>query len=814
MYRYFFVLVSSLLFNVAQSQTALDTVKYNRLQGQISASDNTNSTAVSSEVAKENLTAFYQNEEELLRLFKKYCQYGDAHIHPTYKHYFQPRTADEMKRILSAAKYGGPKNHLIGFDTTIGSEFRNRNWEPYKTSKTAIRNGKVATIGAYEQSGYPEIKYVPGSVFINSYSPYEKQFALKGIKRLISSWVVSGMGSRRLKTYSLNEHTPYHDFLAEYLFNLMQKEEDKITTWSPDFLYRQDGKTYYQNPVYYNRIKMVRDGKELDSILAVNEQAFANWKSFADTPHIITPMVMSVEGAQVLYGTKSGAAAQILNPLNIQKPGTKFFKGVDTPEKLKMIRDEILDNVDSIKNLPHRLFCIILGHFAQNHVVGFAKTLDRDPENIQHRAIATLTRSSPLRNDMIRKTYDGFNPGCEETIDGCVQTNFGLQVVDSFLSTHNIYSKPTYIDVKHMDIKARIQYYYHRREYERDNKVHIPIIASHFAVSGEKQALAVATGLRPNFDRYDETEDQMAFYRHHIFKNNDTNRREEYWTEFMRGDNYPLLNEKKQVLDSFERAMYKPMNFLNKTMFTDTSAYDPFKHFKLDSEKLGWYYPWSINLFDEEIIEISKSGGFIGVMLDPRQLGAYMPKSRKIQETFGNKFDSIIKIISNTATAHYGLTVQDVSKIEYFKTEPMIRNIFYIIQTIKNQQAAESVYKSIVADPKADSVDHKALVATRIKYPEYVADSSFCEKDAWETITIGGDFDGFIDPLDYCPTASYIPLLHKRMVLYAYIFAQIHKNDFHEPDTMLPLITSLEDSDKKMQQFFFSNLQGFIKEYF
>ena len=545
-----------------------------------------------------------QQDTSWFNAFKNSAMYSDAHSHTGYKKYFRLSSSD-VTRILDAARYS-PDSNSISFVIAPGDTLRKRNWIPYHRKIKALLKGDVATVKKYDQNSYAEIKYVPGSILINSFSPYEKQFALDKTKRRISNVPVSGVSMDRLNATGDGIYTPIQDFLAEYYFNLLQIEEGLVITNSPHYIYSKDGKTERENPVYYDKIRMMRDKKELDSALALNDLAFQNWKSFKDTIHLITPMVMSVEGAQVLYGELAGDPSAILNPLNQNAKPQKYFKE-KTSAEFNAIKEELIGNVKFIKNLPHRMFCIILAHFAQNHVVGFAKSLDRDVENMSHRALSTLTQVPGIRNNMIRKTYAGFNPGCEPTVDGCIPDNFGLRVVDSFLSIANKYGKPTYIDVKHMDIQARIEYYYHRRKYEQEHKIHIPIIASHFAVSGERQALAAATGLRPNSDRYVETEDQEDYYRKEILREGYEKSRKDYWEEFMIGFNWPQLNYKDQELNPMEKALYTPLNFLNPEVFND-KKYDPFKpsdtlrNFSQDSLKWGWYYPWSINLFDEEII--------------------------------------------------------------------------------------------------------------------------------------------------------------------------------------------------------------------
>jgi hypothetical protein len=759
-----------------------------------------------------------------LTRFTHHLRYADSHIHPTYKHYFRYRTADEMLRLLQGALYAPDRlvvqrldaagnvvdtvgcRQLIGFTPDVVAYFKqpsNSNWTPYaKLKERQLQRGRTSKLRNYDQAGYPEIQYVPGSVLCNSYSPYEKQLALKFFQRFASSVLVTGMGMSRLTTYAHMEHTPYNDFLAEYYYNLLQDEEKRVTTASPANLYTVAPPAYVPNPAYRNSIRMMHDAQDLAQCLQHNDAVFSStgWPTAATEPLIYTPLVMSIEGAQVLYGPLSAANTHILNPLNAKAPG-KLFKQASAAE-IEQMRTEILENAVRLKNLPHRLFFITLGHFAQNHVVGFAKTLDRDPESVEHRAMQSLTKNPGMRKSLLRKTYAGFNPGCERTQDDCTPSPVGLDVVRAFLDPRNtIYHKPTYIDVKHMDIQGRIEYYYRRRELEQELNIKIPIIASHFGVSGEPQALAAATGLQPNFDKYPETEVPESYYRSHILRDDEPDQRALYWKNYMWGQNYGTLNGKKQALTPAEKHMYRPLDFTisRAQWLQDTAAFDPFEGFEPDPHKVGWYYPWSINLFDEEIIEINKSDGIIGLLLDPRQLGSFMPNYHNIEDKFGDSYRRIFDSLSPTELAAHYLTKEELKQTEYFKVEPMLRNWFYIVQVIKQQRANEVIYTS-----------------TGIRPPGFVPDPAMSSgpfKDAWETVNIGSDFDGLIDPIDYAPTAAYLPGLRRRLVAYAYIFAQIHP-EFRDPVTKAPFLNSLTESDHRLEQLFYSNLTGFITRYF
>ncbi|MBD1396839.1 hypothetical protein H9Q13_06655 [Pontibacter sp. JH31] len=720
-----------------------------------------------------------------------FSSFSDLHIHPTYKHYNRPKTAEDMKLILAGSDTTGGK---LRFTPELLAHFQSAtpqqkamsadNWESYLLSRKprqrkALQRGLTSDLRNYDQASYAELKYTPGSILCNSFYPFEKQYALSFIKRLINGKLVSKMGMRRLRYYSTPAHAPLHDFLAEYYFSQLQDSVRPVHVTFPTALYQKDGETvgHGEPQQYYSQVKLVRDNGELRAALAHNAQL----DSSDPDRVIISPMLMTIEGAQVLYGPLSGRKGYIGKPQNDNEHGQE-----------KEIREELLSNVSLLKNLPHRLFFITLGHFAQNHVVGFAKTIDRDPESYQHRLPALLSKIPTVRNSIVNKEYDGFNDlHCQK---------LGLDVVKAFVDpTTTKYGKPTYIDVKHMDVKARIQYYYQRRRLEKELGIPIPIVASHFAVSGEKQAMAAATGLRPNFDRYQESEDPRAFYKKSILKGEDPVARAKYWREgVMEGRGY------SRDLNSFERAMYQPLNFRDPTLLTSDATYDPFSGYDLAADKTaGWFYPWSLNLFDEEIIEINKSDGIIGLLLDPRQLGAFAPNyTEDYEKEMARRFQEISDSLPPEKLQELQLTPDNLKVIEYLKVEPLLRNIFYIVRLTSYQQAAERL-----PDTERNALNNYFF--------QYTPDDVTLRKAPWDIVALGSDYDGLIDPIDFAPTASYLPLLHRRMVVYAYIFAQLHAEDFHEPHrTGQPLITSLEDSRVKMQKLFYENGKKFILDYF
>lgn len=697
----------------------------------------------------------------------KYSPFSDLHIHPTFKLHNRARTAADLELIFNSTKYD-PKTNTILFNPLVRQHFSDTNWIDYNERAQARRsdlvNGRTSDLRNYHQATHSELKFTPGSVLCASFYPFEKQYAVNGVKRFINSKFVSKMGLKRLKHYSLDCHYPLKDFMAEYYFTLMQTPTKKVSVSFPS---ERTNLSSYQSETYWYQQVLIKNSFELQDILNNNKRFFET--GLTDSLHpITTALIMTIEGAQVLYGPISGSKQHITSPLVSNSA----------------VRKEIIDNVRYIKNLPHRLFFIGPAHFTENHVAGFAKTIDRDPENFQHRLPAALAVIPYVRNFMVRKTYDGLNE-----VD-----SLGATVIKEFLNPYNtIHTKPTYIDVKHLDVKARIQYYYMRRELEKDLGVQIPIIASHSAVSGESQAMAAATGLYPNFDMYRESENPKKFYNRQILreftskrKRRKFNDREKYWKQLMAcPTSGPSFNE-------MELSMYVPLNF-NKELLPK-EPFDPFNGYKHeDHPGTGWFYPWSLNLFDEEIIEICKSDGIIGLLLDPRQLGAFAPNHKLNRKEIKQKLADQIRNLNETELRELALEGTKVNEIEYLQAEPLLHNILYIVQLILRQQYAE---------------EGKAT------YPWYVKDEVKASKNPWCMIALGTDYDGLIDPIDFAPTAAYLPAMHKKMVVFAYLFAQIHSKLYSDPKNGLPLIQSLHKSDQLMKSIFYDNASFFIQKYF
>lgn len=208
------------------------------------------------------------------------------------------------------------------------------------------------------------------------------------------------------------------------------------------------------------------------------------------------------------------------------------------------IEQDSIANLVGLKRQGIRPLYITLVHHAQNALA--------------NHAFAVPTQWAGNGNNPT--SIGGFTP------TGQGITPFGKNFIDEALSTRN--GPPVYIDVKHMSLGSRIEFY----DLRRNKYPTLPIIASHMGVTGVSWKATHFDG-EPIIRRVD----RLANY----------------------------VDVKYNMLISYPKQ--RPIRLPGDPPFTPTSVVT--------------FNPWSINLFDEDIIEILRSDGLIGLSLDVRILG-------------------------------------------------------------------------------------------------------------------------------------------------------------------------------------------------
>lgn len=233
---------------------------------------------------------------------------------------------------------------------------------------------------------------------------------------------------------------------------------------------------------------------------------------------------------------------------------------------------------------------------------------------------------------------------------------------------------PVLIDIKHMSLKSRLDFYAYRNS---NGYADIPIIATHMGVTG-----------------YSIAEWTAALEEHGLVKQ-----------DGLQG--VSVVTERKPA-GEWGKLLNKEFTF----------------------------NPWSINLMDEDIIEILRSGGLIGMSLDVRILG----------------YEPMIKLKKAEA--------EELFSVAEF------RHFFPHLPLPPSAAEPEPLTESELIPTKKErhpiclclNIIHILSVAAWNK--DIIGNNM---QDAWDHICIGSDFDGLIDPVKICRDASQMPALEQNI---------------------------------------------------
>lgn len=621
----------------------------------------------------------------------KSLPFSDFHIHTSFKNYYR-RVENPDSTILYANQPG-----------YLNRKYGRTNWIPFTRNAKNKRTGKESNMANYDQSSYANLSGLNGSVLCMSITPPEKIMLATRSQRWMNLRFVTHMPMKRQEVLAAENNSSFKEFLGEYYYAINQ---DSV----------QNG----------TKILLAKNNADLKRI--VGEGGIG--------------MVMTAEGGHVLFGN------DVLSKLDSLKAA-----GCGEP-----CRREIFGNIDKLRQLPHRTFFITVAHFGWNKMFGNAKSLDKP--GLRRGLLTAATLSDNLQRSLFAKYGEGI-VGCihgDQYRDTTVRmgktklrfklpyttdqydSDLGYQVMYRLLDADNDFKSPIYLDVKHMDLKARFQYYQYvdsvNTQRKAQGKTLIPIVASHVGLSGKKRPVAMATGLYPLRDSYEELIFGQTFYKIQA------NERDQFWRAYT------------QTLKPSDRVMYfgglprqapESMN-----PFQGTANYNT----------LNWFYPWGINFCDEEVKAIYDSDGIIGLNLDRRILGFTMPNynghyKRNLRRLFNDVYEADEYSLPDGTT----ITFED-----YYRSEPLLRNIFHVVEASGRQDAS-----------------------------------------AWNHVAIGSDYDGFIQPIQLAPSAEYMPMFHRKMVVFAHLFAEIHNKQ--------ALLYGLS-TQTAMDKFFYTNGRDFVFKYF
>lgn len=193
------------------------------------------------------------------------------------------------------------------------------------------------------------------------------------------------------------------------------------------------------------------------------------------------------------------------------------------------------------------------------------------------------------------------------------------------------------------------------------------------------------------------------------------------------------------------------------------------------------FNPWSVNLYDEEIVEIVESDGLIGLILDRRVLGA-----EKVSEEY---FDR-----QNYSQLGYNERERDADGNEVtILTDPIegLEQVF--------AEKAEEIMQRV------DAKDHLRHFCNQIFHLIARAGAA-----GWKHISIGSDFDGMVSPIKSCMSVAEFPALE--LNLRAELLAMLPAAQRKYPAVNFAL--DANNVEVRVRDIMYNNGANFVEKYF
>lgn len=185
---------------------------------------------------------------------------------------------------------------------------------------------------------------------------------------------------------------------------------------------------------------------------------------------------------------------------------------------------EVLGNIQKVKNWEFPPFFVGIAHHFYNELCGQAESLQGIVGKIIHQ-----------------------DDDCNQGI-----TPLGVKVIDALLNNNN--GKRIQIDLKHMNVKSRNEYYeLLSNKYKTED---IPIIVSHGAVIGKDNAIDKNNTAQKRF-----TTDEINFYDNEIFKIEETN------------GVFGIQLDERRLIHKKDRGVFKNTNIGRKKMLRIRSEF-------------------------------------------------------------------------------------------------------------------------------------------------------------------------------------------------------------------------------------------------
>jgi len=233
------------------------------------------------------------------------------------------------------------------------------------------------------------------------------------------------------------------------------------------------------------------------------------------------------------------------------------------------------------------------------------------------------------------------------------------------------------------------------------------------------------------------------------------------------------------------------------------------RYFKPEGLMGTKFNPWSINLYDEEIIKIVASDGLIGLNLDERILGAKQKRRAERVEYFSPEefnrsdfrlqfFRSIFAMDWDEAPSQEELNSSEIriQVIEILRDIIMNPDILNDLEGLTRR--IDDLYTNLQSIPVLLSEKGIKHLCNNILHIVQVAGNN-----GWRHISIGSDFDGLINPVDSCRDATEYESLAQKL-----------ETKLQEMAETIPGFPTMSHIDQKVHDIMSGNAYRFLQTYF
>lgn len=195
------------------------------------------------------------------------------------------------------------------------------------------------------------------------------------------------------------------------------------------------------------------------------------------------------------------------------------------------------------------------------------------------------------------------------------------------------------------------------------------------------------------------------------------------------------------------------------------------------------YNPCTINLMDEDIIEVVNSEGIIGVGLDVRILG--------YESSTANTIDTSEFITTADFITHFPYT--SVQSLDFASAEEIRSEEAWLVPTKKEMNPLSFCFNIV----------HLLAVIGLKANPRRKPESYIC---------IGSDFDGFIEPLKICSDSRHMKDLESNLLKWLPVAAKKYQKENGGTADLFDFVKKKEKLKKVVAAILYNNGRDFLKQ--